>query len=1002
VNSKTILRYAAVLGFFTSLIAPSLALAIGETTGRVAGYVYDPTGSPLAEVPLTISGPLLLQPISRSSGDDGRFEFDELPPGSGYVIEVSIPGFSPVKEAGITVEVGRASAVDVHLTVLTESAPAQTIEIVERVNPIINPDSAESVSVVTIEKAATTPIFNQVEAMPELAPGVYALSTTPSSMGGLKRWGHFYVDGMDTTDAISGSISAPMDFYSVENFEILTGGFEAQYNSMGMVENAVTKRGSNDFKYDIIGIISPSFMSAHNLTGGGSGYAANQGILVNSPLPQPATSFYSPIVNLGGPIIKDKLWFYGSLQANFSDREVPLNLPAGPVAVGNPNAVGNRPVQSDLFLARLNLTWQPDAADRLSLSYHHDQNIYDNYNAGFGIQTQDGEQKVNRWGNWVVFNWDHNLSDKVLFQLTSGFTFKQECDNPEQRVASTCYDSNNDDPKRAAHVDSSNDYFAQFNMDEIGSGQVGNYQFLQQGVFVFDPTLSAKLGNHQLKMGLQFTYMFGTETSGVDGMDTYTNPITRTSMPIDRWVDESPNPGGICDPVNNPVACYEAQQFFNSAGQAAPLTTSANVRTTGVFLQDRWTPTRNLTIIPGIRVDWGRLYGDPSLGDHGFLTNLVGFGPRLGATYDIFGNRKSLIVAHAGRSNDVGNLYIAQHANPSLTLLQSSFNYSNNTFPICTLQNAATTAGCSIQGGPSGRYFSMGSTSLTPPHTDEVSAGFHQAIASEAAVGLDFTYDYYGNLFEEQEVNQIWDATGTRVIGYVNPAQPGPIYKVYTPDSAYRQYYGMNIWAEGTAGPFDILASYTLSYDWGTSSDYFDTYLANPRFEQLWTGYVNNDTRHMLKAAITYKAPFGVDVGTRIRYLTGTPLWESFTNYAGSASGSSTFWRSPQGTCFIYSSTNNVQNFSDPTSWTECRNPDTFLLDLTIRYNIGQTLSLKDHFGAWADRAEITLLIVDILNNYETYSTTAKYTPGTFNRFGYATSSTNGPFQAEIFLRVRN
>ena len=84
------------------LLAPAGARA-AEIAGRVAGYVYDPTGAALSEVPLTISGSSLQQPMSRTSGDDGRYEFQNLPPGSDYTIEVEVPGFSPIKETGITV-----------------------------------------------------------------------------------------------------------------------------------------------------------------------------------------------------------------------------------------------------------------------------------------------------------------------------------------------------------------------------------------------------------------------------------------------------------------------------------------------------------------------------------------------------------------------------------------------------------------------------------------------------------------------------------------------------------------------------------------------------------------------------------------------------------------------------------------------------------------------------------------------------------------------------------
>jgi hypothetical protein len=294
--------------------AAALAVSTGargvELDGRVAGYVYDPTGAALSEVPLTISGTALLQPMSRTSGDDGRYEFDLLPPGEDYVIEVNVPGFTPIRETGIKVRLGQTTASDIHLSVLTEgAASAQTYEIVEKVNPVMNPDSAQAVAVITAEKAAMTPSFHQVEGMAQQVAGV-GPGNKPSTRGGLVRHGRFFVDGLDTTDITDGSITAPMNFDAVENFEIITGGFDAQYNSMGAVVNAVTKNGSNQFKVDTSITFNPTWMSARDNFP--STQPAFYGSFSENPNPAPATSFYSPIFNFSGPIVKDKLWFYAS------------------------------------------------------------------------------------------------------------------------------------------------------------------------------------------------------------------------------------------------------------------------------------------------------------------------------------------------------------------------------------------------------------------------------------------------------------------------------------------------------------------------------------------------------------------------------------------------------------------------------------------------------------------------------------------------------------------
>ena len=202
-----ILYKISILAVLFMALAPGRARAAGEINGSVAGYVYDPTGAALSEVPLTISGTALQGPMSRTTGDDGRFEFDLLPPGEDYVIEVNVPGFTPIRQQGIHVRLGQTTGVDVNLSILTEQAAAETYEIVEKANPVMNPDSAQTVAVITAEKAATTPIFHQVEGMAQQVAGV-GPGNRPSTRGGLARHGRFFVDGMDTTDVTDGSITA--------------------------------------------------------------------------------------------------------------------------------------------------------------------------------------------------------------------------------------------------------------------------------------------------------------------------------------------------------------------------------------------------------------------------------------------------------------------------------------------------------------------------------------------------------------------------------------------------------------------------------------------------------------------------------------------------------------------------------------------------------------------------------------------------------------------------
>ena len=949
---------------------PQAARAAGALTGRVSGYVYDPTGAALAEVPLTISSAEALpNPQSRVTGEDGRFEFDNLPPGEDYVIEVNVPGFTPIKQTGIKVRVGATTPADVSLTVLTETQAVATFQIIEKVNPVLNPDSAQSGGTISAEQIYKVPIFGQAEQMAQQVAGAGPSdgSGRLSTRGGIRRFTKFFVDGLDTTDITDSGITSPINFNAAESFEVMSGGMDAQYNSLGMITNVVTKNGSNRWTYDLALILQPDWMAGKNKFPVTQQQAFNT-YWDNPDLVAPNISFFGPSANLGGPIIKDKLWFYASYQQNFSGRENPIAVDG--VAI-------NRPRDTTTSLGRLKLTYQPTAKDRVTAAFSLDRNVINNNLSDSGV-AQDSENKIHRGGEWFVVNWDHNFTDNVLFQLATGLTYKAADTDPIFEDFNT-----------PSHFDTGSST-TRFNSGSISAALQGNFMHESKYKITFDPTISWKAkwnGTHQLKAGFQYSFMYDVQITGVSGNQRFT----------DRGFirDDSINAGNPvlthgkgCDPTDSSTfsLCNTVRTYYNQNLQAAPLTSRAWARTYGFFMQDRWTVNRRLTLIGGLRMDIGRLQGESGL----VTTPLVGLGPRFSATFDLFGDRKTLLKAHAGRSIDVGNAFVAQHGNASLFSVQSSFDTTANAFRPCPLNPADNTFGtnCQYAGGASGRSFAAGQA---PPFVHELAAGIAHEIVPETVMGLDFSYRHYGNMWADEEINRIWDLTGTRIIGSVDPSRPNQsVILTQARSDAYRKYGGMDVWIQGNPGRWDLLASYTLAYNWGRVDDYFDGYLNNARMTPFYEGWTGDDRRHSIKGSISYRTTFGLDIGSRIRYSTGTALWEGF-----SVSGDNTFVRrSPRGTGFPIDTNTFVPNFNDPNSWTEIRDPSVLLLDLQARYNVAPLFGLKQQ------KAEVILLVVNALNDSSTsgYSTTYSTTR---NRFALS-SFHNSPLQAEVFLRFRN
>ncbi|HEX9548601.1 MAG TPA: hypothetical protein VF942_14765, partial [Acidimicrobiales bacterium] len=553
--------------------------------------------------------------------------------------------------------------------------------------------------------------------------------------------------------------------------------------------------------------------------------------------------------------------------------------------------------------------------DRLTLGFNLDRNVINNL-VGDSSVTDAAESKIHRGGEFVLLNYDHNFTDSVLFQLQTGMTYKQSNQDPIH-----------DDYLTPSHFDVQQNITTQ-NTGRVGTTLHGNYLHETKYRLQFDPTLSWTAhggGTHQMKAGVQYSWLIDKQVTGASGDQSFTDF------------------GGICNPTDPTTFQFCSSLTTYRGNQGGSLSTRATASDIGLFIQDRWTVNRQLTIIPGIRMDIGVLYGDPSAGVNGALTNLVGLGPRLSATYDLFGDRKTLLVGGYGRNNDVGNIFLAQHGNPALTEYTAKWNTTSNSFPNCVpdLGGNPQGPGCSIAGGPGGRsipYHSLFSPQK-PPHVDELMLGVHHEPLPETAVGIDLDYRRYGNMWEDIEVNRIWDATGSKIVGYQDPNNAGKSILVSaTADQAYRKYASMDLWVQGTPGRWDLLASYTLAYNWGTVSDYFDGYLLNPRMNQYYDGWVPDDRRHTLKGSIAYRTQFGLDLGVRLQYRTGAPMWESFSNPADSTQR---IYKTPRGTGAPISSVTGAPNFNDPNQWTALRQPDQFNIDLQARYNLGDPFNWK-------------------------------------------------------------
>ena len=868
------------------LLVPRAALAIGEVSGRLGGVVQFLAGKakePAAGVPVTIKSPQLIGgPQTVTTADDGSYQFQSLPPGT-YELSIRVEGFRAVERRGIEVVAAQLASVDVLLEpgLLTETA-----KIVEKRNPVLNAESAVSTTVLGNDKVTRTPVFRQVQAMAQLAPGV-GPGTSPSVRGGLARYTRFLVDGLDTTDVVTGGISSPMNFDAVEQFSLSVGAMDAEYNSLGLVQNMITRSGGNKFTVDVSLTIQPTAFNSR------SRYAAQQpqqnGALLYDTRDPPVRDYYSLNANLGGPILKNRLWFFTSFQFNYNRA---LNT-IPPFPWYGTTVDSDRIRETYTYLGRAKLTFQATASTRLALSFNIDRNFITNNSSNPATVTEDAERRIGRGGEWLVLLIDSALTPKLMFQMQAGFTDKRSLEDTMRTTSSG-------DPDRVtpSHMLSTSDQFngVTYLNSSFGWNEETKYRVQVDPSLLYSTT--NRSGSHNVKAGVQLAYMRYDHNVGVAGGRRYTDSI----------------PGTPCDPLRKETfsSCMQLVEYPDSLPQnekpGAGWSTTAQAVNLGFFIQDRWTIKRYLTVVPGFRFDTGLLYDYTGA----MLGRLTGVGPRLSLVYDLFHDRTTLISAHYGRHNDVGNAFIADQGNPQQTARINLWDPKLSQFRYD-----------SQSGGPGGQRFAA---DLSPPKLDEVSAGIRREVVSETVVGIDYTYRKYQNLWVNAEINQIWDPAGLRVVGFEtnDPNYPRRrIYEAGTPKEGQRTYHGLDLWVQGRPGNFGVVASYTLAFTSGTVADYFSAYQQNPRLNPLFDGPLADSYRHTLKAAIDYTFGFGLNLSTRLQYRSGAPQWRVFQS---PQDRSFSFYRSPRGT-----STGARTN--DPTTWAEFKLPDQFLLDLQAMYS---------------------------------------------------------------------
>ncbi|WP_066548519.1 MULTISPECIES: TonB-dependent receptor [unclassified Sphingomonas] len=295
-------------GMMGSAVLALPAAAQDYTNVTTSGRVQSTNGDPVAGATIVLKSEA--QGFERTTTTDrsGNFRLSQLPPGR-YTVTVSAPGFDPYSEAGVLIT--QQSAAN-QFTVSPEGASGDDIIVTAGRVQVADFDRTTVGTVVNLGDLATrVPVARDISSVVQLSPGTTAGDTAfgnlPNISGSSVAENIFYINGLNITNFRTqlGAVTVPFDFY--ETVEVKNGGFQAEFGrATGGIVNATTKSGSNEFKGGVL-----FNWEADDLRSD----APNTLFEDNDARGFERTD---AIVQLSGPIIKDRVFFY----ALYNSRDV--------------------------------------------------------------------------------------------------------------------------------------------------------------------------------------------------------------------------------------------------------------------------------------------------------------------------------------------------------------------------------------------------------------------------------------------------------------------------------------------------------------------------------------------------------------------------------------------------------------------------------------------------------------------------------------------------------
>ena len=713
-----------------------------QATGTIAGVAQDEAAGVLPGVTVEAASPALIEETRVVATDgQGRYSIVALPPGT-YSVTFTLPGFSQLRREEIVLTGGFTATVNAELAL---GGIEETITVSGQ-SPVVDTQNVRIQSVVSDELMSSLPSgLKAYSSIARLIPGMNVGSDAGGANGlfmsfFIYRWtrhgvggARVLVDGMSMQNVTGSSRNtSPINSSLVNETIVEQGGVSAESNSNGLSFNMIPKEGSNTWNFNVNGVFTGSALQADNLPPD----LADRGV----PTTEIIDSMYDTHFTAGGPLKRDSLWIFAATRATGLKtviRGLFENTTIGtPFFTPDPSKPAIRREWDKSQSARI--TWQVSPRNKIGgLAFLQSfQQRGGTVTTAQEASTSFGVAKQGFFWPAGMFqaSWTAPVTSRLLIEAGWSITptgYPMSRKNIQEDLGI---------PLDPTHI----------SMNERSTGFRYNAkqrydEYNKQDRYAERFTVSYVTGSHTFKTGIQM------EQAIVDRQLVINQD--------QRWFLNRGVPSSI-------------QQW------ATPYQRGYGYEEVGIFAQDQWTIDR-LTLNYGVRFDYfqghtraedGTLdrlndsIGNPIapglfIGPRSFealndVPNFKDVSPRLGVSYDLFGDGRTALKAYFGRYLGKSSIQIPETLLPNRTSINNvnrSWSDANGDFvPDCDLTNFGSNGEC----GPISNVNFGGTNPNALQYADDLISGFGNRdyfwdsaleVQQQLREGMSFTAGYYRN-----------------------------------------------------------------------------------------------------------------------------------------------------------------------------------------------------------------------------------------------------------------